>query len=166
MKELVDADRNDVDVLAEEFAERLRRGEMPSTQRIADARTPFNLMAATFEIANGVARTGDIQLDSPSLHAKGTGVINIVDRNLDLNLRPKATGGGIEIPVRIAGTWDAPTIIPDLQGALNSPQAQQAVRHLREGNVDGALRSVLGDGPKAEKKIEKAKDFLKQFLSR
>ncbi|MEZ5854773.1 MAG: AsmA family protein [Hyphomicrobiaceae bacterium] len=151
---------------AEAMLANLRRGEMPSTQRIADARTGFRLLAASFVIADGVARTRDINLDSPSLHAKGTGVINIVDRNLDLDLRPKAVGGGIEIPVRVAGDWDAPKVIPDIQGALNSPQAQEAVRHLRDGNVDGALRSVLGNGPKAEKKIEKAKDFLKQFLSR
>ncbi len=151
---------------AEALLANLRRGEMPSTERIADARTPFNLFSASFEIANGVARTRDLKLDSPSLHASGAGLINIVDTNLDLNLKPKVVGGGIEIPVRVAGPWDAPKVIPDLQGALNSPQAQEAVRQLRDGNVDGALRSVLGDGPKAEKKIEKAKDFLKQFLSR
>ncbi|MFV0298059.1 MAG: AsmA family protein [Hyphomicrobiaceae bacterium] len=144
----------------------LRRGEMPSTQRISDAKTPFKSFSGTFSIAQGVARTKDLQLASQTLDAKGTGVINIVDRNLDMKFVPHLSGGGLEIPVRVAGPWDKPSLMPDVAGALNSDTGRDAVHHLRDGNVDGALLSVLGDGPKADRKRRAAKDFLNDLFGK
>lgn len=144
----------------------LGRGQMPQTKRQLDARTPFRELSGTFQIANGVARSSDIRLDSPTLNATGTGTINIVDRNVDLILKPRIGGGGLTVPVRVAGPWDDPSLVADVAGALNSPQAQDAIRQLKDGNVDGALKSVLGGGAKADEKIDKAKDLLRQFLKR
>ena len=57
---------------------------------------------------------------------------------------------------------------PISTGVLKDPRTaakvQQLGRQLRSGNVDEALKSVLGEGPEAEKKAEKAKSFLKRFL--
>ncbi len=145
----------------------LGRGQIPQTKRQLDQRTPFRELSGTFQIANGVARSSDIRLDSPTINATGTGTINIVDRNVDLMLKPKlGSGAGLVVPVRVAGPWDDPSLIADVAGALNSPQAQDAIRQLKDGNVDGALKSVLGGGAKADEKIDKAKDLLRQFLKR
>jgi AsmA protein len=139
----------------------LARGEVPSTRRQADARTPFRQLSGTFQIANGVARTRDMALDSPTLVASGAGTVNIVDRNLDLTFKPKIPGSGLEVPVRVAGSWEDPSVIPDVAAALNSPQAKEAIRQLKDGDVDGALKSVLGSGAKGEKQLDKAKELLR-----
>lgn len=142
----------------------LAQGRIPSPQRQPGAKTPFKELSGSFQIAQGVARTRDLKLDSATLASSGTGTVNIVDRNIDLMIKPRLTSGGLEVPVRIAGPWDAPNAVADVNAALKSPQAQEAVRQLKDGNVDGALRSVLGNSPKADKQIERAKDFLKGFL--
>ncbi|MEZ5815920.1 MAG: AsmA family protein [Hyphomicrobiaceae bacterium] len=144
----------------------LGRGQVPPTERNLAARTPFKLMSGNFNISQGVARSRDLRLDSRTVVAAGTGTINIVDRNVDVVLKPRLASGGIEVPIRIAGHWDSPTLVADVAGALKSPQAQEAARHLRQGDVDGALRSVLGNGPKADEKIGKAKDLLRGLLGR
>ena len=142
----------------------LGRGEMPSTRRQPDARTQFQRLSGTFQIASGVARTRDLALESSNLHATGIGLINIVDRNIDVTFKPRIAASGMEVPVRVAGPWDEPKVIPDVAAALKTPQAQAAARQLKNGDVEGAVRSVLGGGPKAEKKIQKAKDFLRGFM--
>lgn len=144
----------------------LGKGQMPSSHRDPKARTPFKELSGNFNITKGVARTRDLKLDSRTVTASGTGTVNIVDRNIDMTVKPRLAGGGIEIPIRIAGSWDDPSIVPDVGRALESPQAQEAVRHLKDGNVDGALRSVLGNGPKADKQIDKAKELLRGILGR
>ena len=149
---------------AEAIVNGLAHGKAPPTHRQPGARTPFKELSATFQIAHGVARTRDIKIESPSLGSGGTGTINIVDRNIDLVLKPRVAAGGLEVPVRVAGNWNDPTVVADVSGALKSPQAQEAARQLKEGNVEGALRSVLGNGPKADEKIGKAKEALRNLL--
>jgi len=151
---------------ADAIVAEIGRGHMPPTERRPEARTPFKELSANFHIAQGVARSRDLKLDSGKVDASGTATINIVDRNVDILFKPKVAAGGLEVPVRIAGAWDSPHLVADVAGALKSPQAQEAVRNLKEGNVEGALRSVLGKGPKAEKKIDKAKELLRGLLGR
>jgi AsmA protein len=151
---------------ADAIVAEIGRGHMPRAERSPDARTPFKKLSANFHIAQGVARSRDVKLESGTVEASGTATINIVDRNVDILLKPKVASGGLEVPVRIAGAWDSPRLVADIAGVLKSPQAQEAVRNLKEGNVEGALRSVLGNGPKAEKKIDKAKELLRGLLGR
>ncbi|MGE3918898.1 MAG: AsmA family protein [Hyphomicrobiaceae bacterium] len=151
---------------AQAIVDGLVRGQMPPAHRQGGTRTPFRELSATFQIAQGVARTKDIRLDGNALSASGTGTVNIVDRNVDFTLKPRVAAGGLEVPVRIAGSWEDPSVVADVAGALKSPQAQEAVRQLKDGNVEGALRSVLGNGPKADEKIGKAKELLRGFLGR
>jgi AsmA protein len=151
---------------ADAIMDGLAHGKMPPAHRQPGARTPFKELSATFQIAHGVARTRDLKLESPAMLSSGNGTINIVDRNIDLQLKPRVAVGGLEVPVRVAGNWDNPTVVADVAGALKSPQAQEAARHLKEGNVDGALRSVLGNGPKADAKIDKAKELMRGLLGR
>jgi len=151
---------------ADAIVSEVGKGKMPSTERRPDARTPFKELSANFQIAKGVARSRDLKLDSGTVGASGTATVNIVDRNIDILLKPRVSAGGLEVPVRIAGAWDRPSLVADVAGALKSPQAQEAVKQLKDGNVEGALRSVLGNGPKAEKKIDKAKELLRGLLGR
>ena len=149
----------------------LGQGRVPKLDRQPSAKTPFTELSATFQIANGVMRNQDLKFESPSIRSTGSGVVNLVDRNIDMMLKPKqaaaAVGGlSFDVPVRIAGPWDKVAVIPELGNALKTPQAQEAVKKLKEGDVDGALKSALGGGAKADEKISKAKDALKQFLKK
>lgn len=159
---------------ANDITASLSQGRLPNLDRNAAARTPFTELSASLPIASGVGRTQDIRLKSPTLEATGSGTVNMVDQNIDLMLKPKATGtsglAGIEIPVRIAGPWSDVKAIPDVNAAMKSPQAQEAARRigkqLQGGDLDGALRTIIGDGPKADEKVGKAKDALKQLFGR
>ncbi|MFM9849008.1 MAG: AsmA family protein [Hyphomicrobiaceae bacterium] len=151
----------------------LRQGNLPATDRHASARTSFGELTGSFVIADGVAHNEDLKVIGRAVSLSGSGSIVYRDRTINYTVLPKlveAAGGleDIEIPVRIYGAWDKPVLSPNLDGVLKDPRAaakvQQLGRQLRSGNVDEALKSVLGDGPEAEKKAEKAKSFLKRFL--
>lgn len=146
----------------------LGQGRIPKPDRVPGAKTPFNVLSSSFQIQHGVARTQDIKLESPALNSTGGGVINFVDRNINLTLKPKPTAvggvGGVEIPLRVAGPFDHVTVMPDAGGILKSQPAQAAVKKLKEGDVDGALEKVLGKGT-TEEKIERGRGLLKQFLN-
>jgi AsmA protein len=119
---------------ASEMLAGLGQGRIPSLDRNPAARTPFSVLSATFQIANGVARTEDLKLESPTVKSSGAGLVNIVDRNVDITVKPKAVGAtgiaAIEVPVRIAGHWDKPSVIPDVNAALKSPKAQAAAKDI------------------------------------
>lgn len=151
----------------------LRQGTLPPTDRHPSARTGFGELTGSFAIADGVARNDDLKVTGRAISVSGGGAVAYRDRTIDYTVRPKlaeAAGGleDIEIPVRIHGAWDKPVLTPNLEGVLKDPRTaakvQQLGRQLRSGNVDEALKGVLGDGPEAEKKAEKAKAFLKRFL--
>ena len=159
---------------AADITSTLSQGRLPNLDRNPAVRTPFTELAGSLPIAMGVGRTQDIRLKSQTLEASGAGVVNIVDRNIDVTIKPKATGAsglaGIEIPVRIAGNWGEVKAVPDINAAMKSPQAQEAARkigkQLQGGDIDGALRTIIGDGPKSEEKVGKAKDAIKQLFGR
>ncbi len=146
----------------------LGQGRIPKPDRVPGAKTAFNVLSSSFQIQHGVARTQDIKLESPTINSTGSGVINLVDRNLNLTLKPKPVAiggvGGVEIPLRVAGPFDNVTVMPDAGGILKSQPAQDAVKKLKEGDVDGALEKVLGKGT-TDEKIERGRNLLKQFLN-
>jgi AsmA protein len=151
----------------------LRQGSLPATDRHPSARTRFGELTGTFAIADGVAQNEDLKVTGGAVTLSGSGSIVYRDRTMNYTMRSKLAepAGGledIEIPVRIYGSWDKPVLSPNLDGVLKDPRTaaklQQLGRQLRGGNVDEALKGVLGEGPEAEKKAERAKSILKRFL--
>jgi AsmA protein len=151
----------------------LRQGHLPATDRQPSPRTRFGELTGSFAIAEGVAQNEDLKVTGGAVTLSGSGSVVYRDRTINYTVRTKlaqAAGGleDIEIPVRIYGSWEKPVLSPDLDGVLKDPRTaakvQQLGRNLRSGNVDEALKSVLGEGPEAEKKKERAKSILKRFL--
>jgi AsmA protein len=67
-----------------------------------------------------------------------------------------SAAGGIEVPVKLAGSWDRPSIAPDLDSVLKNPdQAVDTIKKLGE--------QFKKSNPEA---VNKAKDLLNQFLKR
>lgn len=72
---------------------------------------PFDQASATFEIVDGVLRSEDIRVDGPWLSFRGSGTIDLANRQLDLTLWPGLFGAvAASPPLRIQGPWEAPVI--------------------------------------------------------
>lgn len=145
----------------------LMQGRFIGLERSAAEKTDFSEMAASFTIVNGVATNKDLRLVSPLIRITGAGSANLPERTLDYTLRPKLVAGGggqgapadasgIEIPVRLSGSWDRPAIAPDFDAVLKNPD--QAIDAAKQ--IGRQLKS--GDGTA----INKAKELLNQFLKR
>ena len=140
----------------------ITQGRIPGLERNVAERTEFSEMAASFTILNGVATNKDLRLTSPVVRVTGAGVANLNDRTLDYTLRPKlvgtpeATTGGLEVPVKLAGTWDKPSISPDFDGVLKNPES--AIDTIKQ--IGKQLKNGDGDA------VNKAKNLLNQFLKR
>ncbi len=92
------------------------------------AKTDFSVLGGSFRLAGGIARTDDLVLRSPLLHAEGAGSIDLPNRSLDLRVAPKfvapAVGQlglgspGVSVPVLIRGPWGNPMYLPDVAGMV------------------------------------------------
>ncbi len=143
----------------------LAQGRFSGLERSPAEKTDFSEMAASFTIQNGIAQNKDLRLISPQLRITGAGSANLGDRTMDYMLRPKLVaqatagtteGGGLEIPVKLNGSWDRPTIAPDIDGVLKNPdQAIDTIKQLG--------KQFQEKNPEA---MNKAKDLLNQFLKR
>ncbi len=145
----------------------LMQGRFSGLERSPTEKTDFSEMAASFTIQNGVATNKDLRLLSPQLRITGAGTATLGDRTMDYTLRPKLVGQpavqggpadatGLEIPVKLTGSWDKPTVAPDIDGVLKNPD--QAVDTLKQLG-----KQFKENNPEA---MNKAKDLLNQFLKR
>ncbi|HWB43864.1 MAG TPA: AsmA-like C-terminal region-containing protein, partial [Hyphomicrobiaceae bacterium] len=157
----------------------LAAGHLSGLAPTPEDRTAFEQLAATFVIADGVARNQDLRLTSSRLAASGAGTVNLPLRHLDYTVHPKVVSpagaepgkgagidlSGLEIPVQIVGPWDKPAFRPDLKGLLASDQAAQAIkrigRNLKSQEVQDALRGLLSGEQRA-----KPRDLIEKLLKK
>jgi AsmA protein len=130
-------------------------------------KTEFSEFAASSQITNGIARNADLRVKSPQLTATGAGTIDLPARTMDYVLKPKLQAG-LEVPLKITGSLDKPTVTPDIGGLLNNPggavQAiQDAAKTPAGKEVQETVKGLLNGDPAAR---EKAKGFLDQFLKK
>lgn len=92
-----------------------------STQKASQSeKTDFSELSASFQIADGVARSNDLDLKSPYLRIGGEGLVDIGRSRIDYTTRVTVTdasagqGGaelaalkGVTVPVRLSGPFDA-----------------------------------------------------------
>ncbi len=95
-------------------------------------KTDFSELTANWTIKRGIAHNNDLVLASPLLRVTGTGKVMLPARQVDYLMRPKLVsslagqGGksdlaGLEIPVRVHGSWDKLKYSPDLEGVMKDP---------------------------------------------
>ncbi len=157
-------------------------------------KTDFSELSSNWTIAGGIAQNQDLQLLSPLLRVTGAGKVMLGARQIDYMLRPKVVanlagqGGnqglsGIEIPVRVHGSWEKPKFSPDLKGILSDPnkvidQVKEIGKQFKGKNANEILDGLLGGGggsqkaaPATEgaapaKKPSSTQQLLDQFLKK
>lgn len=153
----------------------LGQGRLTGLSAAPTEKTDFSQLSASFDIAEGVATNKDLTLQSPLLRVSGDGRVMLGERAIDYTVRPKivadATGqggaaalSGIEVPVKITGSWDKPQIAPDLS-KIDANQAVQAVQEigkkLKGKDAGEVVDELFG---KDSKESQKAKKFLDKLF--
>jgi AsmA protein len=163
----------------------LSHGDFSGFRKSPSEKTDFSALGASFTVANGVAQNQDLQLASPMLRVTGSGTIHMPERTVDYTVKPKLVASlegqqgeeaptGIEVPVRITGSWERPTYRPDLKGVLSDPgKTVEAIKEigkkLKGKNGDEIVDKIFGKGDDdatgstADTK-RKAKALLNKFL--
>lgn len=165
----------------------LSHADFSGFRKSPSEKTDFSALAASFTVANGVAQNQDLQLLSPLLRVTGSGTIHMPERTVDYTVKPKlvaslegqqgeATTSGIEVPVRITGSWDHPTYRPDLKGVLSDPgKTVEAIREigkkLKGEDGDKLVDKIFGKGDddatgSTADRRQKAKALLNKFLGK
>lgn len=155
----------------------LKQGQFTGFDRVETAKTDFSEMSSTWEIAEGVAQNQDLKLNSPLVRVTGAGRVALGARQIDYSLKPKlvasldgqgATQGlaGLEIPLKVRGSWDKPEIVPEIGGILKDPEKaigaiKEIGKQFKGKNAGEIVGKVLGDNPETAKK---ANDLLNKLL--
>ncbi|HUS97106.1 MAG TPA: AsmA-like C-terminal region-containing protein, partial [Hyphomicrobiaceae bacterium] len=148
----------------------LSKGQFSNFEAIPSEKTDFSELSSSFVVNKGVAKTSDFKLTSPVLLVTGAGQADIGGRHLDMVLRPKLAAGqvgqgtagyiaGLDIPLRIKGSWDRPNISADAGGIktekviervkeigrqFRGREGREKLRNLFRGDGDGkSVKNVL-----------------------
>lgn len=142
------------------LAEMIREARATLTGKGADQvkevrKTDFSALTASFQIANGIARSDDIQLFAPALRVKGQGQTALVPETIDFLFltsvveSSKGQGGktvdelkDITIPVRIGGHWQAPSYKLDVKALLSN---NKVLEEKARKEAERGLKKLLGD---------------------
>ncbi len=125
-------------------------------EQVKEARkTDFSALTASFQIADGIARSKDIQLFAPALRVKGEGQTALVPQTLDFLFltsiveSSKGQGGKdldelqeITIPVWIGGHWQAPSYQLDVKALLSN---NKLLEEKARKEAERGLKKLLGD---------------------
>lgn len=142
---------------------RLRGGDV-TQQAVAADKTDFSELAASFNIANGVAHNDDLVAKSPFLRLGGSGDIDIGRSQLDYLLKAAVVGTaagqggkeldalkGVTVPVRVSGPFEKPAFKLEL-GNLVSDSAkarieekQQEIKQKAQDKLKSQLKGLFGN---------------------
>ena len=143
----------------EQILKNISQGKFGGLERSAAAKTSFSEVAASVSIQNGIATNKDLRLVNPHVRLTGAGTADMPHRTLDYTLRPKVVaaggpGSGLEVPVKVTGSWDKPMVAADLDAVLKNPE--QAVDTLKE--IGKQFKEA---NPEA---VDKAKQLFRKFF--
>ncbi|ODR99915.1 hypothetical protein AUC68_01975 [Methyloceanibacter methanicus] len=113
------------------------------------AKTEFSLLAGSFDINHGLAKTSNLRLRSPSVSFDADGVVNLPRETLDILINPgpvaKEQGGGVAAvsehlaPLRIDGPLTSPRI-----GPADSPLVAESEESVPLLNMPGLVLQERG----------------------
>ncbi len=158
----------------------LSQGNLSALKQAPSEKTDFSELAASFTITNGIAQNQDLRMTSPLLRVTGAGSVQMPPRTIDYTVKPKLVASlegqqgktdlsGLEVPVRISGSWDKPKIEPDLSGVLANPDkvvdtVKQIGKKFKGKNANEIAEELLGKNGSTGS--VKAKDLLNNLFKK
>lgn len=124
--------------------------------------TVFDSLGATWTMDAGVLFNDDLLLKLANYEARGAGQVGLGAQTIDYTFTPIALraneGTGIAIPVRIRGPWSGPSILPDLEAAidLNFSAEKERLKTQAEEAVRNRVAEELGVSGDAAQDLEGA----------
>ena len=136
-------------------------------QAVTQARGPaqqtdFSEFLSNFTIADGQVTAPTISLTGPFLTMSGRGGVDLPGQTIDLRLTPRASmavdsegGRAVAVPIRVGGTFSAPTISIDAEAFLQGG-AEETLRGVLQG-IGGRNDAAEGEsGEEGEPSLEDA----------
>ncbi len=104
----------------EQLLKRLERNPLASRGDLRSGKTPFDLLAITFKVTQGIANVEDVRIEGPAVRLSLAGSASIPARDLDLKgtamlLANTDSPPVFELPFVVQGPWDDPLMLPDAQ---------------------------------------------------
>jgi len=103
-------------------------------------RTPFEVFQTSAQIANGVAETHDLNIASSALKVTGQGSANLSSKAIDFKLLAAvatAPARSTDIPLKVTGTYSAPTVRPDIEAVAKDQLKQKLQDILKKNGLQG-----------------------------
>ena len=103
-------------------------------------RTPFEVFRTSAQIANGVAETHDLNIASSALKVTGQGSANLSSKAIDFKLLAAvatAPARSADIPLKVTGTYSAPTVRPDIEAVAKDQLKQKLQDILKKNGLQG-----------------------------
>lgn len=112
----------------------------PAPARGSTGHTPFQAFKLTSQITNGVAETHDLTIASQALKVAGQGSANLATKSIDFKLLASvmtAPARNNDIPLRVTGTYAAPTVRLDIEGLAKDQLKQKLQDILKKNGLQG-----------------------------
>ncbi|MEL7167628.1 MAG: AsmA family protein [Pseudomonadota bacterium] len=140
--------------------------------QVGGGTTVFDSLGATWTMDGGVLRNDDLLLSLANYEARGAGQVGLGTQTIDYTFTPVAlranSGAGVAIPVRIRGPWASPSIVPDLEAAinLNLDEEVERVKDNARQAVRDKVAEELGVTDEGQDLEDAAKDKIENELRR
>ena len=137
-----------------------RRDAKPSGEELV-----FDKLFGTFNIANGLSDNKDFTLNSPIVHAKGEGKVNIATSEADYKISIGLSGepGKCGIPVTIKGPFEDPKYGLDTEALLKCTSSEKIAEKKEELKEEFEEKKAEKVEDLKEKLGDKLKDKIKLF---
>jgi uncharacterized protein involved in outer membrane biogenesis len=125
---------------ARDLADTMRGREVEAPAAQEDA-TTFRRLAATSRLANGIATSEDLVLESPELGLTGRGSVDLPRETLDFTVR--ATSPQVKntvVPIRISGPLASPRYRLQAGTLLKEEALEELQRQLKRRGLGGLIR--------------------------
>jgi len=137
-----------------DIAGAIRKYTHPGSSQGGPQSTDFAQLSGSFNVVNGIADNQDLFMASPLLRVTGKGKVNLIEKSLDYEVKPRVVGTlkgqggtflrkGLSIPLHIYGPFEAPEIKPVMNAKTLIQNAPALLNK-------GGLNKLLGGAAEAQ----------------
>ena len=137
-------------VNVEQLLRRLERRPLSGGGEYKAGKTPYDKLAVTLGVAQGVVTADDVRLEGPTVRLNLGGQASIPARDLEFNgtasLVPTGTteAPNFELPFMVRGAWDDPLMLLDTQSLIKrAPAAAPLLDAMRNRSARDSLRTAI-----------------------